>query len=108
MSDMRPEEVSKLLVEEIYPKLADETMQALYGLGDERDNEWAFYMGLFLYLTALQMKGLARVGAMTQTEKFVMLVGIEWEAFRKAASMAIKQSDPRLKALGKEEEEGQK
>lgn len=105
MSDLRAEDVAKILVEEVYPRLSDETMQALYGLGDNRDNEWAFYMGLFLYLTALQMKGLARVGAMTQTEKFVTLVGIEWEAFRKAASMAIKQSDPRLKALGNKEGE---
>lgn len=106
MTELTKKEISRILLEEVYPRLTEETVEALALVESERDNEWVFYMGLFLFLTALQCReGGIQAGAMLQVEKFVTLSGIEWGSFKTAASMAIKQSDPRLKALGAEQGE---
>lgn len=106
---MSNKELLKILQEEVYPKLTQETVDALVLLGDDYDrHEWNFYVALYQYLMALQMKDEACQGAMVLVKRFVQLIGLDWGPFVKAASLAIRNSDPRLKTLGHTTDEGQK
>lgn len=102
---MSRDELARLLQEEIYPKLTEETVEALVLLGDEYEQgEWNFYMALYQFLLAMQMSEANRTGAMLLVKHFVTLIGLEWDPFVKACSLAIRDSDPRLKSLVNEEE----
>lgn len=96
---MNKEERLKILQEEIYPKMQAEVVESLVLVDQELPHDqWVFMSALLMMLTSLQMKEEAKIGATFVLRQFVEVNGLDWDAFKKAATATIRASDPRLSA----------
>ena len=96
------EERRALLMEEVLPRVAKDTADAMLLLEEaipedtKPRQEWLLMFAINLFVNAIRMKKAAQVGAVLQVQQFCALAQLDYESVKKSAFMLIRQSDERL------------